>query len=488
MSEKEFFTLIDTPGFGEDLLRDQVLKNEIKLAHSTILTLDATQLVSLKESELIEEMGGKICGLIIVINKVDLVPQERWEDLINYVFEKFKECNIDKRQIVLLSAKKALEDKGLHSENSKWLDLLDDFEIRLRKVIFRDSVGIKIANIQETCKNICNEIILKINEQDNNFTISHNEMLNKHKELENEKLMAEKSVERVFNRLLLVGQDISNTFESLFIEDWHKVVIQLRDKQTNWTNNENPILSPTSFAINIAEQAKNSLIYLVKKWIEEKVEPTLKAKQTKLEQALRSDFNDITDYLVNVSKEGLDKEIFLKQIFSNFPGEISHGDIENNVFCDTVISGIISAIIGYVIADIILYYILGLISGFLNPVLLAAAVVIGLFGFLIFGPEFVSNSLRNKIAENIINKLLEDDTTRKIRFEIKQKIEERFIYFSNEFRKNTGKLLQKADLNFNESLNQVYNSQKKQNKFMKDAEEAKLLLKDLEKKVLALSK
>jgi len=89
-------------------------------------------------------------------------------------------------------------------------------------------------------------------------------------------------------------------------------------------------------------------------------------------------------------------------------GLMTPGDPDGyGVMMRAMVGGALSVVIGYIIADIILFYVMHVITGFLNPVLLAAAVVTGIGLFLFKGEKFVKQWVQEKVADQIRKKIQE---------------------------------------------------------------------------------
>jgi len=485
-SKNNSFILIDTPGIGEDPIRSELARMEAKFADAAVLILNAQRLMSELELKMIDEMGNKSRGLLIVINKIDNIPEKDLNKLREHVVAKVKEFNIEKDQIVLLSAQKAVEEiQKEEVKESKWLNLLESFEIRLQERILQNTAGIRIGNIKEICNKMKVEILSAINKQNEMLAKSTKEIETEKKEVEEKKRNAEESVNSAFKKLKdETAENVKNKFTTLFIDDWNKTITDLYNKKNNWESKKNPIFSPEAFAKEISQQAMVDLINLIETW-GDKIKPDLERKFKEGIEQCEKDFNIIADYLVKT--KGANEELYKKELlgraFKDAFRDISETDIGVSVFGHTFLAVIVSSVIGYVVADIILYYILSIISGFLNPILLAAAAVVALATFAVGGLSFIKEKVRDKIAREIVNKLLDKDMEREIRTAITTELIEKLTDFAKEFKKNASDLIKEAEFHYKEAINKYNSEQEKQNEFKKCSEEIKLLLIKLEEKI-----
>jgi hypothetical protein len=85
--------------------------------------------------------------------------------------------------------------------------------------------------------------------------------------------------------------------------------------------------------------------------------------------------------------------------------------------------------------------VLGVISGFLNPFLLAAAVVGGVAAYVIKGKDFVVGGIRSNVREELEKGLQSTDTRRTLERAFERSMQEVFTRLAASFRGSTGALV-----------------------------------------------
>lgn len=116
--------LIDTPGFNDiDRFRAAVSRSELPRADVLVLVLDATQVLSRSELGLIRDAIAAVGGLdgsgarcVLVINRIDLVPEEERRKLVEHIQSALAEIIPGPLEPFLTDAKTALRDPQSPSE------------------------------------------------------------------------------------------------------------------------------------------------------------------------------------------------------------------------------------------------------------------------------------------------------------------------------------------------------------------------------------
>jgi small GTP-binding protein len=116
--------LIDTPGFNDiDRFRAAVSRSELPRADVLVLVLDATQVLSRSELGLIRDAIAAVGGLdgsgarcVLVINRIDLVPEEERPKLVEHIRSALVEVIPGPLEPFLTDAKTALRDPEAKSE------------------------------------------------------------------------------------------------------------------------------------------------------------------------------------------------------------------------------------------------------------------------------------------------------------------------------------------------------------------------------------
>lgn len=155
--------IIDTPGVNDiSKARVDITYNYLKNADAAILVLAANQAVTSSEVTFLKEqiIDNQINNIFLAINYKDLVPENRWESIIQYVQKHIGERMPDKKipPAFLLSSKQALtwrqKERGEELSRKilrKYLPAsLEDtgfpeFEKTLRTFLFRQKGQAKLA-------------------------------------------------------------------------------------------------------------------------------------------------------------------------------------------------------------------------------------------------------------------------------------------------------------------------------------------------------
>ena len=101
--------VIDSPGLGEDYARDFISRAEAERADAAILVFDINQVASMDELDLIERMKAKAGDILVVINRADSQPEERWERVRQHAIRQVRSRTtaIADDRFVMLSAARA---------------------------------------------------------------------------------------------------------------------------------------------------------------------------------------------------------------------------------------------------------------------------------------------------------------------------------------------------------------------------------------------
>lgn len=160
------FTLVDTPGFNQTLLKNTInrMNKYYKISDGVIWLIDAQNIVSKETNKLINEIN-KIDNLhekriIGVVNKIDIIKNDK--DL-NRIKEKINQIYKDRfNDIVYISASDALNgfiknDETLISK-SNIKSLYESIEVNFKNICEKKQIDSKYKNLSIMKKNILDKI------------------------------------------------------------------------------------------------------------------------------------------------------------------------------------------------------------------------------------------------------------------------------------------------------------------------------------------
>lgn len=439
-------SVIDTPGLREDHVRDVLAKREALRADAAIVVMNATQLASSDELELIEDMKLKANNIIVVINKIDLVPKSEWPRLKRHALARIGEKTeaISEERILLLSAGKAEDALKTGEGGQDWLAGLDE----LREMIVEHLVQQRGNDKINLIKKKIERLVTEYNDHAQSMLVNAEQRLKTFRDTEESAAdaksaldSARKAVDHAADILkesrgardALTGEYNSNM--SVFFE-------ALTEHSKGWDSKHSPITSPKKFTEDIAKLAQNSLIDIIQEWSSGEAVKIVEVEiNAKFNEAIKK-VNDLIQYIHNAT--GRSRDSIIKQITSQtFHIDSDAFSTESSSVGAVMLHGVLSAVVGYIIADIILYYVLGLISGFLNPILLAAGVIGGLI-MAVVGQDALKNKIKKKIIEEIRSKLNENSVKAKIHRAINQSVDEVFHNISRDFKESCDDLIEEA--------------------------------------------
>lgn len=418
---KKQVAIIDSPGLGEDYARQIITKNEAKRADAAILVFDATQLASLEELDLIEAMSDKINDIFIVVNKVDLVDPVELLELEEYLFERInpkeRSTKVSPDHVKFVSAAKAHRALVEQRPDDPHLAQLEELRNALTLHLIRHHHGIRLksitqktsAFIESSYTEIAHHVsslkakIQDINAHEHNVKIS-------------EGLLREtrRDVARAVE-ILKDTQTIKERLFKVYNDGLPGICSALDADKENWTSEHNPMSSPKKHTQDIVNHAQKNVEKSFEKWVNGPATETLSAcadeKISEVAQALDSYATYINHTSGESKKVAIDRlrDRVINGAFGEFNG-VSSGAIVGR----TIVGSVLTVAIGYAISDVILYYILGAVVGFLNPIILAGAVLAAI-PVALFGGTILRGWIRNKVAEETQNLIKASEATSNIK-------------------------------------------------------------------------
>ncbi|MDM8543663.1 dynamin family protein [Desulfococcaceae bacterium HSG9] len=457
-----FISIIDSPGIGEDYARDRISRAEAERADAAIIVFNADQPVSLQELELIEKMRSKASHLIIAINRVDNVPESQWKRLKGHVVDRISSVTdgIPKENIVLISALKAEEAiKQNFTSDDPWLirinnmkDIIQNHLIKKAGPIKQGMLKDKVINFVKSCQG---QIYGHCRLKENGFK--------RLQELEKNKENAKKSYDRaqlaieIGVKKLENSEDEKNQFIKFFESKLPEILESTKEKEANWTS-QYSLFKPRKHVEEVAKKAQKDLLIEVENMIKEEGGPKIaKLVEQKYEET-ENKLSALKEYLKQTT--GVDgatqlKEI-KKQVFIDTFGDIDFG-MTGGIVGRLALAGALSAVFGYAIADIVLYYLLSIIAGFLNPLLIVAALILALLAATSIGKAWAKAKVREKVFSKIKEGLESDKNKKKINEALGKAIADIFNSMAKAFKDNANGVLWEANFQQNKREEEMEN-------------------------------
>lgn len=428
-------TLIDTPGFSEDRDRSALFASELSDADAVIFVLNATQLLSLPELEVAEELIAQNKRLIFVINKIDQLKDSSpasLKRLLAHANSRLEERGGSPAAVVTFSAQTA---RGGSKEAIAQVAALWD---RLNEQLSLDASGEALLGLQRAVARVLSALPAKLDAQQR----QHEEQAAAEQQRaarardDLEVLKAQRPrLQACFDDAI---HTLKRSLKGRLSSTWDQIVAELPVAARAWRSQHDPVFSAKAFADDIAAQAKQHIEREVNERLSSLLMGTISAK-------LEATLGEVSQIMAVELKaqdaagggslfssiQGASMAEALRDVFGREMQDDAMGTATA-----AAITAAVSGVIGYIIADIILFYILGAITGFLNPVLLVAAAATGGFLYLTMGADAVRDWVRDKIVEKLGRALSAPDVIAKLLSTTDDAVQEQLSRFSAAYLKH----------------------------------------------------
>lgn len=426
--ESEFLKLgsisiIDTPGLGEDYARDRIARTEAERADAAIIVFDIAQQATLEELSLIELLKPKAADVIIVINKAEEQTEEECEKVRQHVLQRISDRTdgISKDRIVFMSALKAEEALRNGGVPSMWIERLKSLRYLIADHLIKRAGSIKMGVLREKVNKFIADTDAAITGQvamQSRLLADINQLALAKRESALAYSEAQVSVKKA-TATLKNGSIAAKHLWNGFSQALPQILAAAEQQKETWTSASNPLTSPKKHIQEVGGKAKDSVLAAVEHWMKEKGGAIVFQEFEHNLKKIDDDLEKFRYFLKQSPVVDIDKIIEeLKEEITR-SGLVTPGDPDGyGVMMRAMVGGALSVVIGYIIADIILFYVMHVITGFLNPFLLAAAIVAGVGVFLFKGEKFVKQWIQGKVADQIREKIQEEKSLK----ELKQKM------------------------------------------------------------------
>jgi tRNA U34 5-carboxymethylaminomethyl modifying GTPase MnmE/TrmE len=233
------FELVDTPGLGEDAARDEIAKSEAKRADAALIVLNAKQISSRQELDLIESVSSKLENIILVINQADLVRREAWPELQAHVVRKLQEQKIPFREdrIVFVSALRA-EEALRKGQTDAWSRRLEELEKAIWDNLASHRGTLKAKALCDRIQMEC-ETTRKLVEKKRKYKRNHLEDHRKHEILVNQAVRQQKEAKDAVEQAARKLRDHTKAHEVLwgsFLSNLDDIFQKTEEKKDCWTS------------------------------------------------------------------------------------------------------------------------------------------------------------------------------------------------------------------------------------------------------------
>lgn len=457
-----FVEVVDTPGLNEDRERDRIAHQRASQADGALIVLTAKQLLSSTELEVIESLRGRMENLVVAINFGDLSTRAHGS-LIEYCAGRVAEVGvpIDVSRIAVVSAKSA-EDGLREGTMNRWVEANESLRTTIREKVLAKSV---VRKRQRLARQI--EGMLKDARENAASTLARrerdlevfNQRVENREQAATDLASAKRAIE-VAAAHVAEAEGPTRAFGNAFFKALPGIFAAARANEANWTSNSMPVFSPKKHATEVAEKMKKDLLREVAKWVkEEGARLVAEQMHDKLERA-GVEMKPAEGYLkrsLGMKQEEIEKrtEALKRGAVQNaFDIPIDAGDAVA-VGVKVALMTVITLVVGYVIADVILYYVMSVIAGFLNPVLLAAAGLVGAAAYMIKGDDWVRSWIRGQLHDKAMEGLQKPESRAKIVEGLGGGMRKIFGDLSRSFERSAGEMVKDAEYNARRSQEEL---------------------------------
>lgn len=452
---QDFVEIVDSPGLGEDASRDLLAKEEAQRADAAILVFNATQLASLRELELVDEMKSKLHNLIVVINQADLVPEAKWPRLFEHVCTRLDErrLSIPPERMVFVSALHAEEAVRSGRLADPWIVRMRGLRTTVQQHLLSRSGPLKAAYL---ASRIVQEAARGRADVDRNVAHRKSQLVEferreaKHQHAREAHGRAAADIARATERLR-EHTELREALVGAFEEALPSLLHQIGETRTEWTTDLNPLFSPKQHVKAVSEQALKHTKRVLEAWFKGDGAKVMEHALVERLDAAANDVVSLVQYFEAAKGQGeseraafvtLLKERTLQDAYED--ATRSAADVD--AFGRSVIVAVVSLVVAYILADVVLFYVLGAIASFLALPLLIAAVAVGtLFGWT-KGDAFAREWVRDKIYDKIREQFQNSESRKKLREGIDRAMRDVSTNIARSFDVNCKFMLEEARL------------------------------------------
>ena len=446
-------TLVDTPGLNEDPVRDELARHEARGAHASVIVMNTAQPLTQYERDLFEIMAGQARGMTIVLNKADLAESPNdVRRARKRVFDHLSRFGICEEQVIAFSA--------LRSEERRKGNLsvtVTELKQTIESVALDNVTPVCYGQLLDEVQRLSNAFTRKLNTREAELECDIRQLQEEREKREREQAQARIDIDTMTTRVRTMGETAAVLLSDAFEKAWPEIIDDLKASKDTWDTDQNPVFHPKKAAKEIADDAEKKLVGRIKIWSREEATPLLEDQSSKIIDQIERDLERVAQYIERV--QGVEaNEVTTRAISAASSGVFGVEDIRVNGKVQAAILIIVSLIVGYIIADIVLYYILSVIAGFLNPWLLAVAVVLALGVFLTGGREAVYRRIKGKVADKLEEKLTSRSIREDLRDGLRDQVEDVFKDFANAIRDEATSYVDESKHQFELVVEQMENA------------------------------
>lgn len=436
--------LVDTPGLGEDFARDRISKAEVGHADAAIVMLDAAQIGSLVELDLVEKFAGRLESLIVVVNRADLVPSPDWARIQDHLLTRLAQRGtpIPRDRVTFVSASECLA--AVASASTNWRERFDELRTSIQRHLFASSGPRKMRDLVGAVRALTQSYetdVARALHQKHEVVREFEDVSTAIAAADRDYRAADESIRRGV-KMLRDGERAAAAVSAAFWKAWPAMEKELATTKDQWKTDFHPVGSPKRHAEHVAGLARDHLVAIIEKWFRESgaqiVADDLGAMKARIAETMSS-FGEFAGG--NADNDRLYDAIFAKSLQDSV-GAIDTGALDSALA--SLAGTTFALVIGYVVADVILFYILSLVAGLLNPVILVSAATVGVLLWIAKGEDYVRGMIRDRILTKICSTFEEPATRSKLDGAVKAAVASTFEKIASALDRNAHTVLDEA--------------------------------------------
>ncbi|MBD1902786.1 dynamin family protein [Trichocoleus sp. DQ-A3] len=398
--------LVDSPGLNEHPHRAAITKKLLKDTDAVIFILNASQILTSGERNLIHDLRSQICegknepanNLFIVVNKLDQLEHEKdrqevKEEVENFLYGKSPIVTGDNR-VHFISALKASPGKI----ESQYLNLFKNFSCSVENFLTSERGFVEIKQSATTLKgiiegslNIFQELENDLNDKIKASEVEKQKFIEQIGEVSGQGIKIRLQIQKLMSKMMdKVKQEVYEDWKEWLKEgSWEEV---LRKKSEQWNSDKNLILDQKGIVTDYVNQFSRELSEEINKWAEKKIKEIVKHNLEILDKEVNHEIQSLYNQL------NIDEQKFQKSFNDEY------GD-----FASSYTGGFAGDFIDYLIGAV-LVGLLGLL-GYIVALSFTPAIGLGIAAAVIgagaFGMKGIYDQIKKAVFEECKKQFLE---------------------------------------------------------------------------------
>lgn len=398
--------IVDTPGLNEDIERTRLAVAEAQRADAALLVVSVDQPFTAVEQAILSELSDQSENLYMVANRADLVDESEWEDVRNHLLDRiYKRLPaFNSRHLFFISAKRA--NVGPHAGGQDcWQVLFESFRMSVEchlasrsGVIFGNRLIKDVRRLHESvskvCLGACETTLLRRAKQILGWQGEYDDV-----ERDSKLVIAYLKMDFERERWAF-GRALVAALPDIFERVWQR-------EGKSWVSDEWIVINPRAYVSEVASKAKASLDRGIEQWLKQEGSEQIANVISNAFSVVSRNYPDFIRY-ISQDGSGDDSRLLVGVMANVFGKRFQDHDLPVG---ELIVAMGLAAVIGYIISDVVLFYIAGIVAGFLNPFIIAGAVLAGIVGYFTVGSDWVAGKVRQNVYEKIKEKLEDGNVT-----------------------------------------------------------------------------